>query len=192
MRKILVLSACLLIGSDASAQNANAIKQAATACGDSSVNFHVKKHHTYGAVPPVPKGEARIYVFEAIDGIVTNNGAAEPLDFNENGPPYYKATIRVGMDGQWIGADKGNSYLFFSAEPGEHHLCANWQSGWVGLNHLIQLAGISVQADQTYYFLAIPIEDSLGLGLLNLRPLDSDEAQLMLVEYPLAVATAHK
>jgi hypothetical protein len=42
----------------------------------------------------------------------------------EHGP-----TMRVGLDGAWIGANKGKSYFFFSVDPGDHEVCANWQSG---------------------------------------------------------------
>ncbi len=181
MKRVFVLSACLLIVSCASAQNTLTVKQAEAACGDFSVNFHVKKHHTYGAVPPVQKGKARIYVFENFGGIYG------PFTGAYGGP-----TIRVGMDGQWIGADKGASYLHFPATPGEHHLCVNWQSVFVGLNSLIWLTNVNVQADQTYYFLVVPTQDTRNSGLLRLRPLDSDEAQLLLAEYPLALPTAHK
>src|SRR4029077_11715663 len=29
-------------------------------------------------------------------------------------------TVRVGLDGAWIGANRGASYFFFSVDPGEH------------------------------------------------------------------------
>lgn len=37
--------------------------------------------------------------------------------------------MRVGVDGQWVGANDGKSYFFFTAEPGEHNVCTEWQSG---------------------------------------------------------------
>ena len=38
-------------------------------------------------------------------------------------------TMRVGVDGNWMGANNGKSYFFFPVEPGEHNVCAEWQSG---------------------------------------------------------------
>ena len=38
-----------------------------------------------------------------------------------------KPTTRMGIDGRWVGATHGNSYLFMTVDPGEHHLCASWQ-----------------------------------------------------------------
>jgi len=32
------------------------------------------------------------------------------------------ATIRIGVDGTWTGATYGDSYFFFSVDPGDHHL----------------------------------------------------------------------
>jgi len=40
-------------------------------------------------------------------------------------------TTRAGVDGEWVGVAEGFSYFIFSVYPGEHHLCASWQT-WVG------------------------------------------------------------
>lgn len=41
------------------------------------------------------------------------------------------STVKVGVDGAWVGAMHGNSYIFFSVSPGEHHACVNRQSGFL-------------------------------------------------------------
>ncbi len=180
MRKMLVLSACLLVASCAAAQSvrtkAKALQEVRAACGDYRVNFHVEERYTSDVVPPGQKDEARIYVFGMY-------GA---------GQQFGNPTIRLGMDGHWMGAIRGASYLFFSAEPGEHHLCAQWQSRFKGLKYLIWLTSVNVQADQAYYFLVTSIWYSSNSGLVQLNPLGSDEAQLLLAEYPQALSTAHK
>ena len=42
----------------------------------------------------------------------------------------------VGVDGVWVGPTHGDSYLYFAVAPGEHHLCASWQSAVIlGAGH---------------------------------------------------------
>ena len=42
--------------------------------------------------------------------------------------PFSNATVRLGMDGTWTGADNRTSYFVMEVTPGVHHLCASWQS----------------------------------------------------------------
>ena len=37
-------------------------------------------------------------------------------------------TMRVALDGSWIGAVRRNLYIGSSVSPGEHRLCVQWQS----------------------------------------------------------------
>ncbi len=67
-------------------------------CGPSEAYFDVKTDRKQHPVAPADAGKALVYVFEDI----------------ERGP-----TMRVGLDGAWIGANKGKSYFFFSVDPGE-------------------------------------------------------------------------
>lgn len=176
MRSIFVLSICLLGASFVFAQNPVAAKQAANACGNSSVYFEVHKHHKYEEAPPIEKGKARIYIIESYGG--------------QPAPMYAGPIFRVGVDGHWVGAEQALSYLYFSVTPGKHHLCINWQSRLLGRNRLIWLNSVAAQAGQTYYFQAVPLQDydSTPIGISQLGLLDSDEAQLLLAEYPLAVS----
>ena len=77
-------------------------------CGPSEAYFDVKTNKKRHPVAPTDSGKALVYVFEDI----------------ERGP-----TMRVGLDGAWVGANKGKSYFFFSVDPGDHQVCTNWQSG---------------------------------------------------------------
>jgi len=36
--------------------------------------------------------------------------------------------VRVGLDGNCAGANRGTSYLWFPIEAGEHHFCVDWQA----------------------------------------------------------------
>jgi len=77
-------------------------------CGPSEAYFDVKTDRKEHPVAGRDAEKAIVYVFEDI----------------ERGP-----TMRVGLDGAWIGANKGKSYFFFSVDPGVHQVCTNWQSG---------------------------------------------------------------
>ena len=176
MRNIFVLSICLLIASCIFGQNPVAVKQAASACGNSNIYFEVHMHHKFKLAPPIEKDKARIYVIESYGG--------------QPAPMYGGPIYRVGVDGHWVGAERAQSYLYFSVTPGKHHLCINWQSRLVGSNRLIWLNSVMAHAGQTYYFQAVPMQDydSGTMGISQLGLLDSDEAQLLLAKYPLAVS----
>jgi hypothetical protein len=61
-------------------------------------------------------------------------------------------TVRMGMDGRWEGATRGNSYLAFTTTPGEHHLCSNWQALKLFQGKHIELAGFTAEPGKTYFF----------------------------------------
>jgi hypothetical protein len=79
-------------------------------CGDDKVKFDVKTEE--GQPPPAgpTEGKAQIVFIE-----------------NENQMigPFMHATVRLGMDGAWVGANYGNSYFALTVAPGVHHLCAS-------------------------------------------------------------------
>jgi hypothetical protein len=89
--------------------------RAAAGCGPADIKFDVKtdkKQHT--VTPPAP-GKARVYVIEEYKS-----------------DPHYQTighmTTRVGLDGNWVGANYQGSYLFFEVEPGDHRVCSDVQS----------------------------------------------------------------
>jgi hypothetical protein len=63
-------------------------------------------------------------------------------------------TVKVGVDGAWVGANKGDSYVFTSVAPGEHHMCVNWQSGILTPSGLFAMANFTAETGKTYYFRA--------------------------------------
>jgi hypothetical protein len=99
-------------------------------------------------------------------------------DFEFNSTP--KPTTRFGVDGIWVGATHANSYFYVPVDPGEHHLCASWQSSvTVVAARSMAAAHFTAQARKTYYFrardmLIVPHPE------VELKPLDSDEAMVLL------------
>jgi hypothetical protein len=85
------------------------------------------------------------------------------------------------LDGTWVGANHGNSYFYLTVEPGEHHLCANWQSfvGF-GARHQSAAAHFTTEAGQSYYF---TVKNTwlreVMIMKIALEPLDSDKGQLL-------------
>lgn len=111
---------------------------------------------------------------------------------NEIGNP----TIRVGMDGSWLGVNQGGSYLFFPVDPGEHHLCVDWQSKFKRLNKLIAFEHFSAKPGQIYYFrsriLTTDVVNNIPVYALSFDSINSDEAKLLLAQYPHGISTAGK
>lgn len=141
------------------------------ACGPDNVKFSVKSIEGQPPAAPQPEpGKALVYVVEQYD-----------RPGNELGKP----TVRVGLDGSWVGANRSTSYLFFPVEPGEHHLCSDWQSVPRTIVPVRpSLAILTAEPGRTYYFRAHVIEHSLSLWTLDLEPLNDDEGRLLVATSP--------
>lgn len=184
MKPICILSACLLLTSFAAAQNAPTVKQAESACGSFHINFHVDESAPEHVLAPVVAGKAQIYVIEDF---------IQPPTFQIG---HFAPTVRIGVDGQWVGADRGSSYLFLELDPGEHHLCVNWQSKFRRLSKLVSVTQLIVQPNRTYYFRARILTRDIYEGsswyTLDLEPIDVDKAELLLAQYPHAKSSIAK
>jgi hypothetical protein len=75
-------------------------------CGKDDVQFKVKTDKKQPVRSSPEAGKAQIIFVEAVKG------------------PFGTAPIaRFGVDGAWVGADRGTSYFVVSVDPGEHQLC---------------------------------------------------------------------
>jgi hypothetical protein len=90
---------CLVLAPFASAQNAPTVKQAETACGSFDLDFDVKTEAHQHQLAPAEAGKAQIYVIE-------------DWDWRDRGR-INRPTVRVGMDGKWMGADQGGFLRVF-------------------------------------------------------------------------------
>jgi hypothetical protein len=132
------------------------------------VQFDAKADASQHPLAQPEAGRAVVYLIASVLG----ESIAEP-------------TIKVGMDGAWLGATKGNSYIFTTVEPGEHHLCANWQSGIVAPSDVFALANFTAEAGKTYYFRVrayrgrIYSETGQEASSLDLDAANSDEGQYL-------------
>jgi hypothetical protein len=147
----------------------------APACGSPTVNFDVK----LSASQPIPQpeeGKALIYVVEDQKFSFVND-----------------VTIRVGVNGSWIGATRGNSYLSFAVEPGEHHLCVDWVSDWLPSGRLISLYGLTVEAGKVYYLRARTMGSARDrMAVLDFDFINIDQAKFLIASSSASVSHPKK
>jgi hypothetical protein len=164
MKTVLVAA---LFAASALAQENPALAHAQAACGPLGVRFDAQTSASQPNAQPEP-GKALVYVVE---------------DYRLAPGELINPTIRVGLDGAWKGATRANSYLFFSVDPGEHHLCTNWQSSLKRLSRLAAFARLTAEPGKTYYFRAHITYSHAGEGNahadLDLDPVDPDEGQFL-------------
>ena len=134
MRALLAL---LLLASPALAQNQAPPTVPQSACGRGDVQYDVKKDQGQH-IPDADPTKALVYIIQDEQTV----GLCIKCTI----------TTRIGLDGSWIGANNGGSYFFFTVDPGEHHLCANWQSRYGEVSRLIRLIGFTAQAGKRHYF----------------------------------------
>ncbi len=91
-------------------------------------------------------------------------------------------TMRVGLDGAWIGANKGKSYFFFSVDPGDHQVCTNWQSGTFKktAKRIGSAITLKAEAGKVYYLRTQVYERSEQDRNVKLEPVESAEGQFLI------------
>ena len=107
------------------------------ACGDEKVSFDIQLQKNTPS-PVIPEaGKAQVIFIEKSEKPPTLGCLSAGVSCND--------VTRFGVDGVWVGATKGNSYLTITIEPGVHHLCAV-----VGKE--VHAEPLTVEADHAYYF----------------------------------------
>jgi hypothetical protein len=141
------------------------------ACGNDKVKFDVSTQKDQPAPGTPAEGKAQIVFVETIE--------KENLAFCVG----CDVVARLGLDGAWVGANKGNSYFAYSVEPGEHHLCTNWESPMAFLAKKVGMASFIAEPGKVYYFQArflmkmVDIDTAEMEQRLDLTQLSADEAK---------------
>jgi hypothetical protein len=94
------------------------------ACGPSGVGF---SHHTEKVpqtLPEQPPEKGLIYVIRLRHGGLQT---------------------KLGMDGKWVGTNRGANYFYIEADPGSHYFCSK-----TGLN-TPALLSLVIEKEKTYY-----------------------------------------
>jgi hypothetical protein len=174
MRTILAI---LLFAASACAQGAPpATANAAAVCSNlPNAIFEVKTENGEHAAQPVA-GKALVYFMQ------------DDTKYFEHPRP----TTRLAVDGAWVGATHSDSYFYVSVEPGEHHLCANWQGG--GLQPVVAVAAahFTAKAGHSYYFRAQNSSVKDGEKTIEFARVDSDEGQLLVNRYAFSSSSVKK
>jgi hypothetical protein len=103
-------------------------------CGVNSADFKVKTVRHESLPSSADSGKARIIFVQKLDG----DFSADP-------------TTRFAIDGNWVGADKGDSYFAANIEPGKHKLCAGRQGRTDEDKANVAAGTLSVEPGKTYY-----------------------------------------
>jgi hypothetical protein len=130
-------------------------------CGPSEAYFDVKADRKQHPVATPDASKALVYIFEDM----------------EHGP-----TMRVGLDGAWVGANKGKSYFFFSVDPGDHQVCTNWQSGTFKetSKRIGSAMTLKAEAGKVYYLRTQVYERSEQDHNVKLEPVETAEGQFLI------------
>lgn len=156
----------------------------APGCGPAAMEFDVKTQAGSHDIPAAESGKATVVFLQ------------DDAKFGSRPRP----TTRFGIDGTWVGATHANSYFYVSVDPGEHHLCANWQNR-VSLFASTRPTAAShfvAEAGKTYYFRAQDIALTGHDGALisepevRIEPVDSDEAQILIRTFSPSASHAKK
>jgi hypothetical protein len=115
------------------------------ACGKDQVQFKVKTQKK--AQPPAAPaaGTAQVIFFESQQGEFLTS-----------------PTVRYGIDGSWVGANRGVSYFAVSVPAGTHHLCAIRQSATKGDKDSAGLVTLNAEAGKTYYYDLTVVRTEVG------------------------------
>jgi len=160
MKAAITLTLSVLITATASAQKEDARLQ--PSCGERRIHLDVNVTKA-GTDTNVEAGKSQVYVVEV----------AEPAFLFDP----RKITIRIGLDGEWVGAVKGtHTYIAVAVTPGEHHVCAERQSVQASLEREAGFISFSAEPDKRYYFRARFTEHS---GV-NLERINEDEGRFII------------
>ncbi len=171
MRIVLFVVLCAM---SAVAQDPASVVAAEAACGSPGIEFRIKTETTQHPVAQPNSEKAVVYVI-----------------LDEKFQVVKAVTARVAIDGTWVGANHGNSYMFFSTDPGEHHLCTDWVSTFLANGRLVSLASFNAQGGGVYYFRVRTtggpssyMKDSDRSASIDLEEVNSDEGKLLVASSP--------
>lgn len=167
MSAVWVQGACAQDAGLKQQQDQASAARAAAGCGPNEIQFDVKSdkaQHTQ-ATPDVAR--AMIYVF------------SERAEF---------PNVRIGMDGKWMGANHGESYFFFAAEPGEHRMCWDVQRGQDKLTDHGAATTFTAEAGKVYFFRTTVHGSNEVAPNWKIERLDAAEGMFLVSSWPLSTS----
>ena len=150
----------ILFACAALAQNDAAISKTKSACGPDAMRFDVETSHFAESISQPASDKALVYVISDQPG---------PL-------------ARIGMDGTWMAATKGNTHLSFSIDPGEHHFCANWQSIFSARSKYVALSSLNAEPGKVYYLrIRFTVQGEHGPPFMDLDVINEDQGRYLVL-----------
>jgi hypothetical protein len=165
MKSFVILTALFLYLPAAHAQASLRQSVVTKACGNDQVDFDVQiENAPQSNLQPEP-GKALVYVISQV-----------------------WSSVKVGMDSGWVGANKGHSYISFSADPGEHHLCGDWKKGGGSKGRKISLTSFLAEPGKVYFLRARMVPtwkgDLRGSNGFDLELINPDQGEFLLESLP--------
>jgi hypothetical protein len=152
------------------------------ACGNETIHFIVTTSGNQPLPESPPPGKAQVIFIETID-----------RDFCLG---CSDITTRVGIDGAWVGANKGKSHFSYNVEPGKHRICADWQRILFGQ---VSVDSFTAQPGKSYYFMVRVTNRTHKTGdqdrndeRVRLIPLGEAEGRRLVSQSDLSLAELHK
>jgi hypothetical protein len=149
------------------AQNKPAQPTDPNSCGAENAEFTVERDNTQPPPSEPESNKALVFVIDEYAGALEQAGMP---------------TIRVGLDGAWVGANRGKSYIYFSVDPGGHRLCASGQRDSKGLAHQRTVAHFAAEAGRIYFFRVQTMNREGSEATLELHPLEPQEAKYLIAD----------
>jgi hypothetical protein len=127
------------------------------ACGDEKVKVDVAVQKPSSAPPAANATTATLVFVQRLGGSCIGCSVS-----------------RVGLDGTWIGANKGASFFSVTTAPGDHHVCALWEAPLAKIENRVGLTDFEALAGQIYYFETEITPRSTGEFALRMKPISAD------------------
>jgi len=177
MHKYMFLA--LLVAAPVFWQNQAPDLRTAAGCGPEKVKFDVKTDKKVHAATQPDSGKALVYVIEE-------------EKYDPQHKPLGHITTRVGLDGNWVGANHGESYLSFAVDPGEHRVCSDVQSIFAP-KKMSGATDLAAEAGKTYFFrVEVWSGDEEHPPQLRLKAVDPSEGLLLISHSALSTSKAKK
>ena len=107
------------------------------ACGPKDVKSATRTDKKSHPTPEAPKDMALVYV-------------VRPTRMGN------KVQTRLGVDGRWVGVNRGNNYFYITLPPGEHHFCSMAENR--------NVIAMTLEAGKTYY-----VQQKVSMGFMKAR-----------------------
>ena len=173
------LLAVVLFATVALSQDRPEALGAANGCGPGGTKFDVQIDRKQHPILPPEADKAIIYIFQ-------------DAKRDSNAHNLGNTTTRVGLDGVWVGANRGKSYFFVLVNPGDHHLCVAQQTMLKTSSQPGSALSLKAEAGKVYYFLTEVQEKSETGPGVELEAVDSAEGPSLIANSPLSISEARE